>query len=336
MKFRNTNPFWIGLLFAMVWLGATGPAVAQSLDIPHPHYGLSFGNSKTFNGLRFNLADEEVNTVRGLNTTVFNWPEHYDQPYTETAGRIDGLALGLLGPRAREVNGLALGFWLSNAGTLRGINIAPIHVIGESTTGITVSFVHTLEDMNGLAVSLVPTIKREANGFVIGLLYLKAKLANGLVVQGLFGGEVEEVNGVSLEWGSLAFLATGLLAGLSGTSAATTPTTTPTASSITPSFSPVGSKVINGVMIGGYNLVREQNGVLLALLGNRAEKGKGFQAGLLFNNAKNFHGVQIGLINHIGNNPFLFRWMPGINFHFGGDDDSEEGDGKKTDERDGR
>ena len=77
----------------------------------------------------------------------------------------------------------------------------------------------------------------------------------------------------------------------------------------------------NGVMIGGYNLVREQNGVLLGLLGNRTETGTGLQIGALFNNAKIFHGLQIGLINHIGNNPFLFRWMPVINFHFGGEEE---------------
>jgi hypothetical protein len=229
----------------------------------------------------------------------------------------------MMGPRAQEINGIALGCWLTNVGTMRGINIAPIHVIGESTTGLSVSFVHTLDYMDGMAVSLVPNIKKEANGFVIGLLYLKAKLANGLVVQGLFGGEVEEVNGVSLEWGSLAFLATGLLAGLGGGPVGT-PTTAPTtpsiSSSISPSFAPVGSKKINGVMIGGYNLVREQNGMLLALLGNRAEKGTGLQVGALFNNAKTFHGVQIGLINHIGNNPFLFRWMPILNFNFGQDE----------------
>lgn len=318
--------FTIWLLTVMVGMAGAEPAFADPLNLPHSHYGISIGNSKTFTGLRFNLADEEVKVVRGINATLFNWPDHYDQPYAVTAERMDGLALGLMGPRAGEINGLALGCWLINAGTMRGIHIAPIHVIGESLTGFSFSFVHTLDSMNGVTVSLVPNINEEINGVVIGLLYLKAKLANGLVVQGLFGGEVEEVNGVSLEWGSLAFLATGLLTGLGGgpLGTATAPSSPSLSSSAMPSFAPVGSKKINGVMIGGYNLAREQNGVLLALLGNRTDKGTGLQIGALFNNSVTFHGVQIGLINHIGNNPFLFRWMPILNFHFGGEEEGAE------------
>lgn len=294
------------------------PAFAASLDVPHAHYGLSVGNSKTFNGLRFNLADEDVKTVRGMNFTVFNWNDHYEKAYTLTANRIDALALGLMGPRAREINGLALGCWLTNVEVMRGINIAPVHVIGGTTTGFTFSLVHTLKKLNGIGIGMVTNIEEESNGVLIGLLYLTSPKVNGVVIQGLFSGKVEEVTGLSLEWGSLAFLASGILAGMSvGVGPA------PEASA-SPSFSPVGSKKLTGMMIGGYNLVKEQKGVLLGLFGNSIKKGSGLQIGTLFNTAKSFDGVQIGFINHIEENPLLFRWMPGINFHFGGDAEEKE------------
>ncbi|MCF8721832.1 hypothetical protein [Nitrospina gracilis] len=310
----------IFLGLAGLWFGlvSAGFAHAGSLEVPHPHYGLSIGNSETFNGLRFNLADENVKAVRGMNFTVFNWEEHYENAYTLTADRIDGLALGLMGPRAREINGLALGCWLTNVDTLRGINIAPVHVIGGTTTGFTFSLVHTLEEMNGISVGMVTNIGQESNGILIGLLYLTSPKVNGLVIQGLFSGKVEEVRGVSLEWGSLAFLASGILAGLAVGPAPETP------ASPSPSFSPVGSKKLTGLMIGGYNVVEEQQGVLLGLFGNSIKKGSGLQIGSLFNTAKSFDGVQVGFINHIEENPFLFRWMPGINFHFGGDEEETD------------
>ncbi|MGP0628715.1 hypothetical protein ACTRW9_03320 [Nitrospina sp. 32_T5] len=304
--------------FAGLLLGMTvfGTAHAASLDVPHPRYGLSVGNSETFHGLRFNLADENVQTVRGMNFTVFNWNAHYEQPYTLTADRIDGLAFGLMGPRARVINGLALGCWLTNVDTMHGINIAPIHVIGGTNTGFTFSLVHTLRKMNGIGIGMVTNIEKESNGILIGLLYLTSPKVNGLVIQGLFSGKVQEIRGVSLEWGSLAFLASGILAGL-----AVGPAPEATAS---PSFSPVGSKKLTGLMIGGYNLVEEQQGILLGLFGNSIKKGSGLQIGTLFNTAETFDGVQIGFINHIEENPFLFRWMPGINFHFGGGDEETE------------
>ena len=40
---------------------------AQSLDIPSSRWGISFGNSKNFTGLRFNYRDRDVEEITGIN-----------------------------------------------------------------------------------------------------------------------------------------------------------------------------------------------------------------------------------------------------------------------------
>ena len=58
---------------------------------------------------------------------------------------------------------------------------------------------------------------------------------------------------------------------------------------------------MQGVTIAGYNRI------------------EGVQRGLaigLFNSAKELHGIQIGLLNHAGNNRGIARWLPIVNAHF--------------------
>ncbi|MDA3860104.1 MAG: hypothetical protein PF445_02670 [Melioribacteraceae bacterium] len=43
-----------------------------SLDIPSSNWGLSFGNSKNFNGFRFNYRDCDVETINGFNLTMWD------------------------------------------------------------------------------------------------------------------------------------------------------------------------------------------------------------------------------------------------------------------------
>ena len=60
------------LLFLLLLLGPTsaGVLVAQSLDFPSKSWGISFGNSKTFTGLRFNFRDSQVKKITGVNLTL--------------------------------------------------------------------------------------------------------------------------------------------------------------------------------------------------------------------------------------------------------------------------
>ena len=48
-------------------LAAPVASLAGSLDVPAPTWGLSFGNSPRFDGLRFNWRDQDVDEVNGIN-----------------------------------------------------------------------------------------------------------------------------------------------------------------------------------------------------------------------------------------------------------------------------
>lgn len=82
---------------------------AQSLDIPAKKWGISFGNSKDFAGLRFNFRDSRVERVTGVNFTL--WMPRKDNKEAV----VTGLSLGLI-PGGGEVRGIQLGVLGASAG----------------------------------------------------------------------------------------------------------------------------------------------------------------------------------------------------------------------------
>ncbi|MGB2988807.1 MAG: hypothetical protein WBC98_02515, partial [Candidatus Zixiibacteriota bacterium] len=75
---------------------------ASSLDIPSRGKGISFGNSKKFDGLRFNLVDKDVEKINGINLTFWI-------PKKNPDAVMNGLAVGLVGLSARELKGISFG-----------------------------------------------------------------------------------------------------------------------------------------------------------------------------------------------------------------------------------
>ena len=73
-----------------------------SLDLPVRGYGISFGNSARFTGLRLNWSDAGLDRITGITITL--WKP--DKPMT---GTVNGLAIGLAGPAASTLNGISLG-----------------------------------------------------------------------------------------------------------------------------------------------------------------------------------------------------------------------------------
>jgi hypothetical protein len=90
------------LVVALIALSAT-PAFA-SLDIGPGQAGLSIGNSPVWDGIRLNFADHGIERIRGVNFTV--WRANGDGP---GEGSIEGLGLGLWGPKAESLRGAHFG-----------------------------------------------------------------------------------------------------------------------------------------------------------------------------------------------------------------------------------
>ena len=76
-------------------------AAGVELDLAVGGYGLSFGNSKRITGIRINAVDRDVERVNGINLTFWT-------PGPSPEAQFNGLALGLIGTKGRDINGVAL------------------------------------------------------------------------------------------------------------------------------------------------------------------------------------------------------------------------------------
>ena len=104
---------------AVLLMLSMSSSFAASLDIPTRGKGISFGNSKRFDGIRFNLVDKEVERINGINLTFWI-------PKKNPDAVMNGLAVGLVGLSARELNGLSFA----------GIGAAGEKIDGLSVAGI--------------------------------------------------------------------------------------------------------------------------------------------------------------------------------------------------------
>ena len=108
---------------AVLMLALAGSAVAGSLDIPVRGTGLSFGNSRMFDGLRINLRDRDLQSIRGV--TISLWA-----PAPKATGRIQGLSLGLVGTGSGSIDGITLNLVGAGADRVRGLAVGGIGVVG--------------------------------------------------------------------------------------------------------------------------------------------------------------------------------------------------------------
>src|SRR5689334_15256844 len=63
--------------------------------------GVTIGNAARTNGVRLNFEDADLDVVNGLNVTIWKARE-------PLGGTVNGLAVGIVGPGADEINGIAI------------------------------------------------------------------------------------------------------------------------------------------------------------------------------------------------------------------------------------
>ena len=97
------------LLCFFVFFMAAHPFIgARSLTLPAKTWGICFGNAPRFNGLRFNIMDNRIETINGINITAWKANDK------NAGGRVNGISLGLL-PYAGDLNGIQVGLLGSGA-----------------------------------------------------------------------------------------------------------------------------------------------------------------------------------------------------------------------------
>lgn len=179
--------FLSALCFAVILFGQNG-----HLSIGVKENGLCFGNSKNYNGIRFNFLDKNVSNINGFNLAL----------QTKVL-KIDGISVGLFASLDSVINGLQIGGLASVGDKLSGLSISPVLAIHEKINGIDISGFTWFKLTNGVQISLLGTLpmdymySRKINGLGIGGLVFVCEHVNGVSIASLISF-ADTLNGLSI------------------------------------------------------------------------------------------------------------------------------------------
>lgn len=303
------------ILFALALAAfSSGALAAQSLDIPSPRWGLSFGNSRDFTGLRFNFRDRNVVRLRGMNVTLWApYEKNSDDSVIEGVsfglvpggGTLKGVQIGVLGVAGmKDVHGVSMGLLGAGAGgSMFGVNLGGLGAgAGGDIVGV---------NLGGLGMGA----GRDVIGVSCGGLGLGAgRNMIGINVGGLGLGAGERLSGVNV-----AGLGLGAGTLLSGISVAGLGAGAPEVRGVVLAGVATGGQYVRGLMAAaGCNMIvdgGELRGAALAAV----NWFKGTQTGLavgIVNYTWSLRGIQIGLVNIVRDNPPGRRILPFANWNF--------------------
>jgi len=271
-------------------------AAAGSLDLPVRGAGISFGNSTSFDGIRFNWVDRDVEDLSGLGLTLW-------KPKDSPNGRMRGIYAGIVGQRAEELHGIGIGLVGSSLRRGRGIFVGGLGLaFGPRKT----DFRHDDAGASGILVAGLGIGADRMIGIAIGGLGMGADEVRGIAVGGLgIGGDTFTGIGIGgLGLGSDVFRGIGI-GGLG-----------------------VGADTLHGILVGGLGCGADELcgvafGGLMVKAGELSgaavsayTRVRGTQHGItigLVNIARSLHGIQLGVLNYAGNNPAPFKVLPVLN-----------------------
>ena len=272
---------------------------------------------------------------------------------TPAAAQATGVSLGLLATVADEsmTGAQVAGLATVSEGTLTGLSAAGLSVVAKGEmTGLSVAGLAVVSeaDMTGLNVAGLAVVSegRQRGVNIAGLALVSEGSKVGLNLAGLATVSQIDLSGVSaaglvtvaeedLSGINVSGLATvfghelqgiaiaGLVVGDSGSRSLNLAPNSPPNSEYDTSAS--------GVMLAGYRVQANRiDGIAAALLMTRSHDMAGLaigayngvsgrQSGLsvgLYNHATELRGIQIGLLNHVADNPKWLRWLPIVNARF--------------------
>lgn len=148
--------------------------------------------------------------------------------------------------------------------------------------GIAISFINECNIVNGFQIGLLASHTMRINGLAIASIANNAKRINGIAAS--FMLNCDTLNGVFLGFG------------------------------IGPPNGNIDNTILNGIAMGVLTDIESINGISISLFRQHSKKQKGLAISVI-NKTDELKGVQIGLLNYVGNNPKLFRCLPFLNFH---------------------
>ena len=289
------NIYPLSLLLIFVILGSVyHQSLVQALNIPFKEAGISFGNSKIFNGLRLNIRDRQVEKINGINITFWKAKENEEAQVNGVSfgllpegGYLCGLQLGILGIGAeQEVRGISLGLLGAGSGDrICGLGIGGLGIgAGKSMTGI---FIGGLGAGSGGTMS----------GITFGGLGAGAGGdIKGIAIGGLGVGSGGNLTGISLAGmgagagGNIKGITLGLLGAGAGEDI--------TGITVGGLGAGCGGDLKGVVLAGlGAGCGGELQGVALAGIGAGAPTVKGLILSVLFAGGNEIHGITLAGLN---------------------------------------
>ncbi len=322
-----------------------------SVDLGYNDYGLSFGNSPEWTGLRFNLQDDQIQRINGLNLTFWT-PGEID------GSSVNGLAFGLVSPSAGDITGVSLGglaAWaardLTGLGGSVGLAFSGRDMVGVYFGGLGTAaggdvwgarvggLLNLAEgDVRGLSLALLfnSTIGN-ATGFNLGglvnlarrdMIGLNAGLGNVVAGGDLWGVNFAgfrvvagEPEAAEVHWFSRIPSDVGYDVEPQQDSAAVEAPPDPSRGALTglsAALVTAKGEEINGAALAGIRTQSDRlTGVQIAAWNRVRESQRGVTIGI-FNQSEQLEGFsfQLGLLNHIPTNPAWARWLPLFNAGF--------------------
>lgn len=200
------------IIVIMATLLINSPGVySQSLDIPVKGYGISFGNSKKFSGIRFNIRDRHVEDIKGINFTLWHSEENKIAVVSgisvgifPEAGRLSGVQIGGLGVAGNDVSGITLGLiGVGSDRDLTGISIGGIGAgAGNNLKGLSIGLigVGAGNEVDGISIGgFGAGAGTNCCGITIGALGAGAgNDVRGITIGGFGAGAGNDVRGITI------------------------------------------------------------------------------------------------------------------------------------------
>ena len=225
----------------------------RALNIPLKKYGISFGNSIEFSGIRVNFRDSAVKHVNGLNLTFWLTRDLNNIPV------VNGINIGFL-PTATISQPITVGLYGTGSKTLNGISVGGIAVGTLNANGLIVSgfVIAAGNSISGLSFAPIDIYSNNSiNGCAVGVA--------SVVAHGNINGVVADLGYVKCS---------------------------KTVSGVTITAGYLNSSIYKGIAIAGFSGSIEMHGLSFAII-NHTEKLHGLQVGLLNYAGNNHKGLRM-------------------------------------------
>jgi hypothetical protein len=323
-------------------------ARGQGLCIPSKHWGISFGNSMKFTGLRINVIEKDIERINGIDISVWGAKDEERQtgavnglsiglPLIAGTEYRNGISVGIAGVSAKkDLNGINLGLIGAGSGhDVNGINIGGLGVgAGNDLKGISFGALGAGAGGNIKGITLGgfgAGAGGDVKGITVGGLGAGAGgNTTGFMFGGLGAGAGGDVTGITI--GGLGAGAGGNLTGLTvaglgvgcgntirGLSFAIGAVGAPEIKGLQVALAVGGNKVTGINLAPAYFRVEDEDAVMKGISVSTFNHIKGYQKGVaigIINHAREAKGIQIGVLNHIADNPKGLRWLPVFNASF--------------------